>query len=423
MARKTNPYLYEHQAKGKARYGYRREYKGKQLRARGFATRGEAENHLNQATFDLDAALRGEVRCKPTTAQEALDIYRRKLEVRARDKARQYHHNVRSNCKVLQDFVDEFGPTRLIRECTETDLREFYQRLRFKPTISQNSAAVFVGRVQGMLKAAQEAKPDLVNWLRPKLKVTRKTEFEHRVVEDWEYKALVEILLKPPAGHKFNSRKGQRAALWRDAADAVVLLRLTGGRLNEVLRMKLAQFNWKKGTVRLYASKNENERDVPLSKGIDRVIRARVRQGLTKSESLSTDEILTGSEFVFPRAKMATFDNSIARGCLRAARLAKLNYGQANGWTCHSLRHTFITHLMKVTGNDVGTVMKYSGHKTLESFSKYIHPTDEGRIVSMQALDNVDGILTDQGGVESVRSVESGEKGSAKPLQNKEVAV
>jgi len=60
-----------------------------------------------------------------------------------------------------------------------------------------------------------------------------------------EYKALVEILLNPPAEHKFNSRKEQRAALWRDAADAVVLLRLTGGRLNEVLRMKLDQFNWK----------------------------------------------------------------------------------------------------------------------------------------------------------------------------------
>ncbi|HXD30111.1 MAG TPA: tyrosine-type recombinase/integrase [Pyrinomonadaceae bacterium] len=274
-----------------------------------------------------------------------------------------------------------------------------------------------------MLKAAQEAKPDLINWLRPKLKVTRKTEFERRVVEDWEYKALVQILLNPPAGHKFNSRKEQRAALWRDAADAVVLLRLTGGRLNEVLRMKLDQFNWKKRTVRLYASKTENERDVPLSKGIERVIRARVRQGLTKSESLSTDTNLSGSAFVFARATMATFDNTIARACLRAARLAKLNYGQANGWTCHSLRHTFITHLMKVTGNDVGTVMKYSGHKTLESFSNYIHPADEGRIVSMQALDNVDAILTAQGSADGVRSNESVKKRSRKPSQNKQVAV
>jgi hypothetical protein len=68
-----------------------------------------------------------------------------------------------------------------------------------------------------------------------------------------------------------------------------------------------------------------------------------------------------------------SLDNTIARACLRAARLARLNlgliYGQANGWTCHS------------------------GHKTLESFSNYIHPTDEGRIVSMQALDNVDAIF------------------------------
>jgi hypothetical protein len=77
---------------------------------------------------------------------------------------------------------------------------------------------------------------------------------------------------------------------------------------------------------------------------------------------------------------------------------------------------------MKVTGNDVSTVMKYSGHKTLESFSNYIHPTDEGRIVSMQALDNVDGILTAQSSVESLRSDESIEKRGRKPLQNKQVA-
>jgi hypothetical protein len=59
---------------------------------------------------------------------------------------------------------------------------------------------------------------------------------------------------------------------------------------------------------------------------------------------------------------------------------------------------------MKVTGNNASTVMKYSGHKTLGSFSNYIYPTDEGRIVSMQALDNVVGMLTAQGCVERVAS-------------------
>ena len=46
MAKKANPYLYAHEAKGQTRYGYRREYKGKQLRARGFVTPGKLNNTL-----------------------------------------------------------------------------------------------------------------------------------------------------------------------------------------------------------------------------------------------------------------------------------------------------------------------------------------------------------------------------------------
>lgn len=42
-----------------------------------------------------------------------------------------------------------------------------------------------------------------------------------------------------------------------------------------------------------------------------------------------------------------------------------------------------------------------------------------GRILATQAMDNVDGILTGQGSVESVRSVGSGEVRAAKLSQNK----
>jgi hypothetical protein len=44
---------------------------------------------------------------------------------------------------------------------------------------------------------------------------------------------------------------------------------------------------------------------------------------------------------------------------------------------------------MEVTGNDAGTVMKYSGHKTLESFSIYLKPTDNGRILATQAMGSI----------------------------------
>ena len=97
--------------------------------------------------------------------------------------------------------------------------------------------------------------------------------------------------------------------------------------------MKVNQFLWDKGKVLLFASKTENERYVPLSKGIARVVHARIREGLSDDE------------FLFPRARVSTFDNAIARACRKAAKLAKLNYGQKNGFTCHSLRHTFITDL------------------------------------------------------------------------------
>jgi integrase len=134
-----------------------------------------------------------------------------------------------------------------------------------------------------MLKAAQKAKPDLLNWLRPTLKVNRTPEFEHRFVELIEYATLVQTLLNPPLAP---SRREERKTLWRDAGDAVQLLRLTGGRLNEIVRMRLDQFLWSKGKLRLYASKTENQRDLPLWDCIKDVAQRRISEGLTDGELL-----------------------------------------------------------------------------------------------------------------------------------------
>jgi integrase len=240
------------------------------------------------------------------------------------------------------------------------------------------------------------------------LTVKRKTQFERRVVEPEEYRTLVLTLLNPPLAP---SRRKERSELWRDAGDAVQLLRMTGGRLNEVLRIKLNQFYWQKGFVRLYASKTENERDLPLWNCIRDVVNQRIRDGLT-------DDV-----YLFPRARVTTFDNAVARACRKAGKLAKLAYGQANGFTAHSLRHTFITDLMEKTGNDAGTVMKYSGHKTLESFSIYLHATEQGRILATQAMESVGLLLGGFEGQEGFQGREGLNPKSSKLLQTKEVAV
>jgi integrase len=394
--------------RGQKLHGYQRRYKGVRLRRKGFITKSDAERDLRHEMNDVDARERGEVRYKPTTAQEALSIYRHNLDVRARDKGYQYAHNVKSSCKVLQEFVNFFGPTRLIRECTETDLREFYQILCFRRSLNRNSAGAFIGRIQGMLKAAQRSKPDLVNWPRPTLRVNRKPEFERRVVEDSEYVALVNILLNPPVAP---SRRNERNSLWRDAGDAVQLLRMTGARFNELLRMRLDQFKWSKGFVTLCATKTENERELPIWDCVRNVVQRRI------------DEGLTDDEYLFPRAKTKTFDNAIARACRKAAKLAELNYGQANGFTCHSFRHTFVTKMMEATGNDVALVMSYSGHRSMESFKVYLHPTQKGSILANQHIETVGHLLATFAGMQGATGTSGTDVVDAKSLELKEVAL
>jgi integrase len=87
---------------------------------------------------------------------------------------------------------------------------------------------------------------------------------------------------------------------------------------------------------------------------------------------------LTDEELLFPRAKTATFDNATARACRKAGKVAGLNYGRTNGFTCHSLRHTFVTDMMEASGNNVALVMSYSGHKSLESFNIYLNAPQQG---------------------------------------------
>lgn len=64
--------------------------------------------------------------------------------------------------------------------------------------------------------------------------------------------------------------------------------------------------------------------------------------------------------------------------------------------------------------------MKYAGHKTLESFSIYLHPTEQGRILATQAMESV-GLLW--GGLEGREGQEGQKSESIKPLQTKELAM
>lgn len=135
------------------------------------------------------------------------------------------------------------------------------------------------------------------------------------------------------------------------------------------------------------------------------------------------NEGLTDGELLFPRAKTVTFDHAVARACRNAGKLANLNYGRTNGFTCHSLRHTFVTRMMEATGNDVALVMSYSGHKSLDSFKIYLHPTQQGCILATQEMDRVGEFLGTFHGQPGQSGHASLESEAVKPLEIQQVAV
>ncbi len=387
-------------------WGYRREYKGKPLRRKGFSTKAEAETELRRAMDDIDALERGEVRIRPTTMQDALDLFKRKQDVRSTEKSYSYGVHAHSTINRLQEFVDQFGPNRLVREITAEDIKEWMHEHTQRS--SQSTACTYVGRLMGMLKYAHRTKADLHNWLPPEVKYEKKIKHSGRIVDGDEYERLVLALLNPQRLTKVNFRAFRlRTKLWREAADAVRLLRNTGGRLNEVLRLKWTQVNLANKTISLYASKTERERTVPISTAMVELLEAR------KADGLASDL------HVFARAATNEFDRQISRACRHAAKQAKIKYGRfdGDGFTLHSLRHTYITHLL-ASGVDAPTVMEYSGHKSYQSFSVYLHKTDLGEKRACLILESVDGFLTALGPERALKTTGGQSAASAHPLQN-----
>lgn len=389
-------------------WGYRRVYKFKPLRKKGFSTKSEAETHLRTAMSDIDALERGEVRIKPTTMQDALDLFKRKLEVRSVEKSYAYGLHAQSTIKRLQEFVEGFGPKRLVREVTAEDIKEWMQETTARA--SQSTACTYVGRLMGMLKYAHRTKADLHNWMPPEVKYEKKVQHAGRIVDGDEYEGLVTALLNPkrPDVQKCSLwAMRKRAELWREAGDAVRLLRNTGGRLNEVLRLTWAQVNLARKTVTLYATKTERERTVPISAAMVDLLKARKADGLASDLN------------VFARAATHEFDRQVSRACRQAAKQAGIAYGRfdGEGFTLHSLRHTYITHLLS-NGVDAPTVMEYSGHKSFQSFSVYLHKTDMGEKRACLILEGVDHLLTTSGALKTNRTDGNASAAPAQLLQN-----
>lgn len=175
-------------------------------------------------------------------------------------------------------------------------------------------------------------------------------------------------VLYPDEIQQFIQKLDQHSHLLKGYFREMMLMYLYAGlRRQELLRLYKSNVNLKGGYIRVEKTKNNKERIVQIHPVLESVIEAILRRnGENKGK------------YLFGGLDMPCLrPHSVTRAFFRFCRNANL----PDGITLHSLRHTFITYLLKA-GNDLKSVQTIAGHKKLSTTYKYIHLINSKQTVS-----------------------------------------
>lgn len=184
----------------------------------------------------------------------------------------------------------------------------------------------------------------------------------------------------------------------------IQLLYGSGLRIMECLRLRIQDIDYDYGALRVWQGKGGKNRTVTLAKELHEPLKAQVslaRDYYQKDRHMSgyagvyiSDGLrrkYPGAEldfnwhFLFPSTKLSVDDDTgefrrhhINESAIqRAVKRAAKDAGIEKSVTCHTLRHSFATHLLE-SGADIRTVQEQLGHTDVKTTQIYTHVIERG---------------------------------------------